>query len=173
MIRGNPNIDFKEQHPGFCTILEFSDLYDENPKYASKILWATYYMIALNDSNNPYRNTSSRKLRIESIKENYYPEYDNEKYKYLESVFKNIIMSKEELLLIIQITKLEQITSYFDTLDLSANKDSIDDFLKITKALPSVWKEFKRLKEELMDSNKIKTTTHGNTELSARDKRNV
>lgn len=172
MIKGNPNEDFREQNQRLCTYKDFVTIYKKEPKYASKILWSYYFVTYLHDTNNPYRNLSSLDMRIDSVKEEYYKDFNYQKYKYIIDAFKMIELSKEELMFNTQYKKLEEITTFFDSLDLSLG-DNLDEYIKLFKILPNVWKQFKIVKTEVIESNKNKTSVHGDGELSVSDKRQI
>ena len=172
MIIGNPNEDFKDQNPRICTFKDFATIYKKEPKNASKILWSYYFITYLHDQYNPYRNLPTLEMRIEAIKEEYFTDFKYEKYKYIVDAFKMVELSKEELMFNVQYKKLEEITTFFDNLDLSLG-EGLDEYIKLFKMLPNVWKQSKIIKQEVIETSKNKTTVHGDGELSVSDRRQV
>jgi len=172
MIEGDPTLDFLEQNPKLKSIADFKNLYKNNkPEVASKLLWSFYFITCINDEDNPHRGYASIDKRIESVMSGYYPELDYDKYVYLYDTFQIFVLSKEERLFNIQLKKIEEVSLYHDKIDISEGGNNMDEFIKVSKALPSIWKGFDEIRSKVIDAGKQNSTSLGNAELSATDKR--
>jgi len=171
MITGDPTLDFLEQNPKLKAIANFEKIYkDHEPQYASKLLWSFYFITCIHDDNNPHKGYASIKKRVESIKTGYFPELDYSKYVYLYDSFQIFVLTKEEMMFNIQYKKLEEMSLFFDKLDIADAEDRAE-FMTIAKALPSIWKGFNDTRTKVIESSKQGTTNLGNIELSGSEKR--
>lgn len=172
IIIGDPEQDFKEQNPYICTISDFNDVYNnETPEDASRILWSYYFIVFISDTNNPYRDFGSKDERIEEIRAEYCPTLDTSKYAYLEDSFTQHLMSKEEQMYTIQLSKLEEFTKLIKDTDLSSDQ-GLKRYETYLKLVGPSWKEYERIKKDLL-TQQTQTSTRGNTELSAADQREL
>lgn len=171
VIKGKPELDFKEQNPIISTCNWFNYVYKNNkPDKASKICWAMW-MIEEPDYNfNSYARIANRELRISEVQKSYYKiDVDSEEYKGLVSDFSKFILTKEESLYRIHVSKFEELTAFLDNLHLDNDKE-FDKYVKIMERLDKMWKGLEMVKEKMIDvknNNKVR----GNAQLSAREKR--
>lgn len=170
-IKGKTELDFKEQNPIITTCSWFNKVYTDNkPNIASKICWAMW-MIEEADANvNPYARIINKEERIKKVQNSYYKvNIDTEEYKGLVSDFSKFILTKEESLYRIHVSKFEELTAYLDQLNLEDDKQ-FDKYVKIMERLDKMWKGLEMVREKMIDTknnNKIR----GNAQLSAREKR--
>ena len=170
-IKGNPQLDFKDQNPIVATIQSFAKLYKSNkPDIASKICWSMYMIEESNPNDNPYARIIDREQRIEEVKKAYYNvNVEAKEYLDIAEEYNTYILTPEESLYRIHIKKFQEMTIFLETLSLDDDKH-FDKYYKIMDKLDKMWKGLQMVKENMIDSlNKSKV--RGNAQLSAREKR--
>jgi hypothetical protein len=166
MITGDPQHDFFEQNPELRYISEFSDLIDSlGQEAASTILWCTYM---LDDPKSKIFNMP-RVDKVTEVKEQYYKDYDEEKYKEVSKVYAKVAMEKEEWLYSIHIEKLDMLTGHLDKLDLEKDKD-FTKYVRIMDKLPKIWDALEKVKARMIAKTN-KSGLRGGARRSAREKR--
>lgn len=168
IIKGNPELDFKEQNPIMCSVGSFKKLYETNPLEASKLLWSMY-MIEEETTDNPLSRLP-KEDRIKEVQKTYHKvPVDSELYKIIAADYTRYILTKEETLFAIHIRKFEEMTSFLDTLSLTDDKQ-FEKYYKIMDKLDKMWKGLEFIKQNLIES-KNKNHIRGNAQLSVREKR--
>lgn len=170
-IVGSGMLDFKEQNPNLLVSPILQDVYRRNPaEKASKIIWACYYYAVLTDSDiNPYSNMNEA-TRVEAIQREYCSAFDKNIHKEVIDEIKRISMSKEEYLLNIQISKLEQVTKSLEDQQVTTAEE-IKNYLSASKEIGKLWELYDKLSKKYLESDSSKTQIHGNTELSVSEER--
>lgn len=170
-IKGNPSSDFKEQNPIISQVSGFINVYKNNKSdTASKICWSMYMIEEADANNNPLARIIDRKERINEVIKTYYKiDTTTEEYKKLVSDFSKFILTKEESLYRIHVSKFEELTAYLQDLALEKEAD-FKKYLDIMKGIPGMWKGLEIIKEQMIDSQN-KSKVRGNAQLSAREKR--
>jgi CRISPR/Cas system-associated endoribonuclease Cas2 len=170
-IKGKPEFDFKEQNPIITTCSWFNKVYKDNkPDIASKICWAMYMIEEADDDDNPYARIIDREERINEVQKSYYKvDINSEIYKGLVSDYTKFILSKEEALFNIHITKFEELTAYLKDLDPS-DDSQYKKYINIMDKLHNFWKGLQTVKDNMIEA-KNKNKIRGNAQLSMREKR--
>lgn len=170
-IKGNPQHDFREQNPIITTCSWFTKVYkDHKPDIASKICWAMYMIEEADYNENSYARIIDRGERIKEIQKSYYKvDPTTEEYKGLVSDYTKFVLTKEEALFNIHISKFEELTAYLKELDPSDDKQ-FEKYYKIMGTLDKMWKGLQMVKENMIDSQN-KSKVRGNAQLSIREKR--
>lgn len=171
-IKGNPALDFAEQNPIVAQVSAFKHVYKKHkPDIASKMCWSMFMIEEADANDNPLANIPSRDLRIaEVVKEYYKVDVNSEEYKMLVSDYSKLILTKEESLYRIHVSKFEELTAFLDNLSLDVDKE-FDKYIKIMEKLNNMWKGLEIVKEKMVEV-KSKNKVRGNAQLSAREKRN-
>lgn len=170
-IKGNTALDFKEQNPIISTCSWFNKVYQDNkPDIASKICWAMWMIEEADQNSNTYARIINREERIKEIHKSYYKvDTDSETYKGLVSDFSKFILTKEESLYRIHVSKFEELTAYLDQLNLEEDKQ-FDKYVKIMERLDKMWRGLEMVREKMIESQS-KNKVRGNAQLSPREKR--
>jgi len=170
-IKGNPQHDFREQNPIVSTCSWFTKVYKDNKvDIASKKCWAMWMVEEADYNENPHARIIDREERIKEIQKSYYKiDTTTEEYKGLVSDYTKFILSKEEALFNIHISKFEELTAYLKELDPSDDKQ-FEKYYKIMGTLDKMWKGLQMVKENMIDSQN-KSKVRGNAQLSIREKR--
>lgn len=164
MIAGNPGLDFFEQNPELQYKTEFQDLIEQfGPKQASKIAWAVY-MVDHPDSNLHRIPLSER---VDEVHKNY--GIDVTEHEEFRAAFVQVAMPKETALYKIHIEKLDELTIYLETLDLTEKSD-FDRYIKIMDKLPKMWDALEKVKTSMIDQQN-KNKMFGGASRSARERR--
>ncbi len=171
VIKGSPQHDFREQNPIIATCSWFNKVYkDHKPETASKICWAMYMMEEADYNDNAYARIIDRQERIKEIQKSYYKiDTTTEEYKGLVSDYTKFILTKEESLFNIHISKFEELTAYLKELDPSDDAQ-FKKYHLIMGTLDKMWKGLQMVKENMIDSQN-KSKVRGNAQLSMREKR--
>lgn len=169
VIKGNPQFDFREQNPIISSISSFGLVYKNNkPDVASKKCWSMYMIEEADINNNPAARIIDREDRIKNIQTSYYNiDTTSEEYKILADDFSRFLLTKEESLYRIHVSKFEELTAHLNNLDLGKDKD-FDKYIKIMEKLDKMWKGLEMIKDKMIEvqsKNKIR----GNAQLSKRD----
>lgn len=165
-VTGNPDVCFFEQNPELQYITEFKNLIDSKGKLiAGKILWSIY-MIE-DPKSKIFR--MSREEKIKEITENYYSEYDEKKHKNISILYASICLEKEERLYNIHAEKLDELTTYIETLDLQVETE-FSRYIRIMDKLPKIWDGLGRVKKTMIERMN-KSSIRGGARPSARESR--
>lgn len=170
-IKGNPQLDFKEQNPIISTCIAFTDIYKKHKKeIASKICWAMWMIEEADYNVNPYARIINIEERIKEIQKSYYNiDTTTEEYKNLVNDFSKFILTTEESLYRIHTRKFEEMSTFLDGLSLDDDKQ-FEKYYKIMDKLDKMWKGLQMVKENMLDSQN-KNKVRGNAQLSMREKR--
>ncbi len=169
-IKGNPQLDFKDQNPIISTCGWFNKVYSKHkPEIASKICWSMW-MIEEADYNNPYARIINIEDRIKEVQKSYYKvDVTTEEYKGLVSDFSKFILTTEESLYRIHTKKFEEMSTFLDNLSLDDDKE-FEKYYKIMDKLDKMWKGLQMVKENMLDSQN-KSRVRGNAQHTMREKR--
>ena len=169
-IKGNPNLDFREQNPIISTCSWFNKVYQDNkPDKASKICWAMYMIEEADYNINAYARIINKDDRIKEVQKAYYKiDTKSEEYKGLASDYSKFILTKEEALFNIHVSKFEELTAYLKELDPADDKQ-FEKYYKIMGTLDKMWKGLQMVKENMIDSQN-KNKVRGNAQLSIRER---
>lgn len=169
LARGSIDMGFREQNPVICTKMEFKELYEEYTREeADKIMWSIFLIEEPDGDVNPYAKMP-RAERIKEVQENFY-NIDVEKFSVQLKAYSRWCLSLEESLFAIQRKKIDEMTAYFDQLNLDVDSD-FAKYMKISEKLTNIWKNFEAAEKRVLESKKKKTTTFGNTQLSKAEQR--
>jgi hypothetical protein len=170
-IKGNPQLDFRDQNPIISTCSWFNKIYEDNkPEIASKICWAMYMIEEADYNDNPYARIISIEDRIKEVQKSYYKiDVTTEEYKGLVSDYTKFILTTEESLYRIHTRKFEEMSSFLDSLSLDDDKQ-FEKYYKIMDKLDKMWKGLQMVKENMLDAQN-KNKVRGNAQLSMREKR--
>lgn len=170
-IKGDPALDFKTQNPVIAQIGAFSEIYKNKPKEASNIIWSMWMIEDADIENNILARIPSKKERIEEVHKTYYKiDVESKEYKDLVLDYSRFVLSKEEALYRIHVSKFEELTAHLDQLSLDVDKQ-FDQYIKIMERLDKMWKGLEMVREKMIEV-KTKTNLRGNAQQSAREKRN-
>jgi hypothetical protein len=170
-IKGNPQLDFRDQNPIISTCSWFSKIYkDKKSDTASKICWAMWMIEEADYNENPYARIIDRDERIKEIQKSYYKiDTESEEYKGLVSDYTKFILTTEESLYRIHTRKFQEMSTFLDGLSLDDDKE-FEKYYKIMDKLDKMWKGLQTVKENMIDSQN-KSKIRGNAQLSIREKR--
>jgi hypothetical protein len=170
-IKGNPTLDFAEQNPIISQIGMFKELYNQNKKdIASKICWSMYMIEEADVNDNPLARIVNRDERIAEVHKTYYKvDTKSEEYKQLVSDFSKFVLTKEESLYRIHVSKFEELTAFLDELSLNVDKQ-FEQYIKIMEKLDKMWKGLEMVREKMIET-KSKSSLRGNAQQSMREKR--
>ena len=170
-IKGNPQLDFRDQNPIISTCSWFNKIYKDNkPEIASKMCWAMYMIEEADYNDNPYARIINIEDRIKEVQKSYYKiDVTTEEYKGLVSDYTKFILTTEESLYRIHTRKFEEMSSFLDSLSLDDDKQ-FEKYYKIMDKLDKMWKGLQMVKENMLDA-KNKNKVRGNAQLSMREKR--
>jgi hypothetical protein len=170
-IKGNPEFDFKEQNPIISQLGSFKEAYKKHkPDIASKICWTMWMIEEADQEANPLARIVNREERIKEVQSSYYKiDTESELYKSLTDDYSRLILSKEEALYKIHVSKFEELTTHLKSLSLDTETD-YKKYIEIMKGLPLMWKGLEIVREQMIDS-KNKNRIRGGAQLSAREKR--
>lgn len=170
-IKGNPQLDFRDQNPIISTCSWFNKIYEDNkPEIASKICWAMYMIEEADYNDNPYARIINIEDRIKEVQKSYYKiDVTTEEYKGLVSDYTKFILTTEESLYRIHTRKFEEMSSFLDSLSLDDDKQ-FEKYYKIMDKLDKMWKGLQMVKENMLDAQN-KNKIRGNAQLSMREKR--
>ena len=170
-IKGNPQLDFRDQNPIISTCSWFNKIYKDNkPEIASKMCWAMYMIEEADYNDNPYARIINIEDRIKEVQKSYYKiDVTTEEYKGLVSDYTKFILTTEESLYRIHTRKFEEMSSFLDSLSLDDDKQ-FEKYYKIMDKLDKMWKGLQMVKENMLDAQN-KNKVRGNAQLSMREKR--
>lgn len=170
-IKGNPQLDFKDQNPIISTCGWFNKVYSKHkPEIASKICWSMWMIEEADYNDNPYARIINIEDRIKEVQKSYYKvDVTTEEYKGLVSDFSKFILTTEESLYRIHTKKFEEMSTFLDNLSLDDDKE-FEKYYKIMDKLDKMWKGLQMVKENMLDSQN-KSRVRGNAQLSMREKR--
>jgi len=170
-IKGNTELDFKEQNPIISTCGWFNTVYKKHkPEIASKMCWSMWMIEEADTNFNSYARIVNREDRIKEVQNSYYNiDVTKEEYKGLVSDFSKFLLTKEQALYRIHVSKFEELTAYLDELSLDDDKQ-FDKYVKIMERLDKMWRGLEMIREKMIDSQN-KNKIRGNAQLSAREKR--
>jgi hypothetical protein len=170
-IKGNPQLDFKEQNPIISTCSWFNKVYKDNkPELASKKCWAMWMIEEADYNYNSYARIINRDDRIKEVQKSYYKiDTETEEYKGLVSDFSKFILTTEESLHRIHTRKFEEMSIFLDSLSLEDDAQ-FKKYHTIMDKLGTMWKALQLAKENMLDSQN-KSKVRGNAQLSVREKR--
>lgn len=163
---------FIELNPIISTSPEIKKLYNSvDKKVADKIMWSIF-MIDYPDSKiNPKANIPELE-RILDIKSGYYNiDLEDEVVKDARKGFHRYCLSFEENMYRIQKLKLDELTAYFEDLDLGSDDDKdFEKYIKISDKLDKIWKNYELIRNKFVEKIS-KTETFGQTTLSKAEQR--
>lgn len=166
VVRGNPQVDFKEQNPQLCSFGVFKEVYDKH-KEPSKFCWSMFMIEEMNKTYNQLAGLS-REQRIDEVIKTYYNiDVSSPLYVSLAEDYKKYALSKEEYLFSIQLRKLEELTLYLDQLDVTKDSE-YEKIMKIMEKISKFWESLDKIKENMINAAN-KTTIRGNAKLSKRE----
>jgi len=170
-IKGNPQLDFKEQNPIISTCSWFNKVYkNHKSEVASKICWAMWMIEEADYNENPYARIIDVEERIKEVQKSYYKvDTTTEEYKGLVSDFSKFILTTEESLHRIHTRKFEEMSTFLDSLSLDDDKQ-FEKYYKIMDKLDKMWKGLQMVKENMLNAQN-KNKVRGNAQLSMREKR--
>ncbi len=171
VVKGNPNFDFMEQNPVVCTMSSFKKVYTKYKKEeASKLCWAMWMIEEPDVDENIYARIASKEDRVKEVQSSYYKiDTESEEYKGIASDFTELLLSREEKLYSTHVIKLEELTVFLKTLDITNDKD-FDKYFKIMDKMEKMWKTLDLVKDKMIES-KSKSKIRGGAQLSVREKR--
>jgi len=169
----NINSSFKNNNPIINTSKYISNIYSlYKESEADKILWAIAMLEYPDKKLNPKADIP-RNQRLDDINSSYYIlNLDSEDIKNAIKDFHKYCLSFEENMFRIQKDKLDELTVFFDNLDLDNEKD-YDKYIRISKELPNIWKNFQKAKEDLLESQTNQLRAEGDTKLSKSEQKRL
>lgn len=163
-VTGNPELDFLEQNPLLRYITEFKELY-ETEENASKILWSTHM---IEDPRSAIFRMP-REEKIQEVRDNYFKDYDPEKWPKVTMAYFQKCMDKEAWMYAIQAEKMDEMMMDLRKLSILNDKD-FNKYLKIMDKATKIWDSLAIIKSKMIEAETT-TELRGKGKRSAREKR--
>lgn len=166
------NKSFKHLNPIYCLTTGIEELYiHTTEEEADKTMWSIF-MYEYPDPKKNVKAKLPKNQRLEDIKATYHQSFDPSDMFVKAAMigFAKHCISFEANMYRIQANKLDELTAYFEELQLKDDKD-FDRYMKISDKLGKIWSNFDDVKKKYLSKEKETQEKEGGGKISKAEQR--